>query len=125
MSESLVTSESVAPRKKPRKTAPSKVDLDIVSDETTEVYLEESSLGNDTAPEKSPIPEKNIAKAGGGRKFVYFASGSAYVTKSGFRFSADKRIYEIDEKEADHLLSLENFRLPDQLELEEYYKENN
>jgi len=27
--------------------------------------------------------------------------------------------------EADHLLSLDNFRLPSQLELEDYYKENN
>lgn len=125
MNESLITSESVSPAKKPRKAVASKVNLDIVSDETTEVYFEESSPEQDAAPKKSPIPDRNIAKAGDGRKFVYFATGSAYVTKSGFRFSPEKRINELGADEADHLLSLENFRLPDQLELEEYYKENN
>jgi len=80
-----------------------------------------------TAPkaEKSPVPEKTVAKASTGKKFVYFDSGSAYSTKSGVRFTRDRRIYELDAAEADHLLTLDNFRIPTQLELEDYYKENN
>lgn len=80
-----------------------------------------------TAPkaEKSPVPEKTVAKASTGKKFVYFDSGSAYSTKSGIRFTRDRRIYELDAAEADHLLTLDNFRIPTQLELEDYYKENN
>jgi hypothetical protein len=82
----------------------------------------------DNAPikaEKSPLPEKNVAQPSLGKKFVFFSTGSAYVTKSGVKFTANKRIYEVEDEEADFLLSLENFRLPTQLELEEYYKENN
>lgn len=75
--------------------------------------------------EKSPLPDKSVAKPSSGKKFVFFSSGSAYSTKEGIRFTRDKRIYEIDQEEADHLLSLDNFRLPTQLELEDYYKENN
>lgn len=68
---------------------------------------------------------KPIAVPSAGKKFVFYSSGSGYITRSGFKFTPSKRIYELDESEADHLLKLENFRLPDQLELEEYYKENN
>ena len=75
--------------------------------------------------EKSPVPEKTVAKASAGKKFIYFDSGAAYSTKGGIRFTRENRIYEIEEQEADHLLTLDNFRLPSQLELEEYYKENN
>jgi hypothetical protein len=75
--------------------------------------------------EKSPVPEKTVATASTGKKFVYFDSGAAYSTKSGVRFTRDRRIYELDAAEADHLLTLDNFRIPTQLELEDYYKENN
>jgi hypothetical protein len=68
---------------------------------------------------------KPVATPTEGKKFVFYSSGSGYVTRSGFKFSPTRRIYEIPESEADHLLKLENFRLPDQLELEEYYKEIN
>jgi hypothetical protein len=122
MSESLVTGNNVAPKKKPRKAAAS----GVVEVEAVETAVEDDVVAEESfVAEKSPIPEKNVAKASGGKKFVFFASGSAYVTKSGFRFSSEKRIYELDLEEADHLLSLDNFRLPDQLELEDYYKENN
>jgi hypothetical protein len=75
--------------------------------------------------EKSPVPEKKVAQPSSGKKFIYFASGSAYSTKGGIRFTRENRIYQVEEQEADHLLTLDNFRLPTQLELEDYYKENN
>lgn len=107
MSENIVKSEDVKsePVKKNTKT-------------TSVKEKNNTSDGNENS-------RKKVAKARSGKKFVYFESGSAYVTKSGFRFTRENRIYELDIEEADHLLSLDNFRLPDQLELEDYYKENN
>ena len=61
----------------------------------------------------------DIAVAQPGYKFIYFSSGYGYVTPSGYQFSQEKRIHQIPIEEADHLLTLDNFRLPDQLELEE------
>lgn len=59
-----------------------------------------------------------------GFKFIYFDSGSSYVTSNGYRFSKEQRIHQIPIGEADYLLTLDNFRLPDQLEFEEFAKEN-
>jgi hypothetical protein len=70
-------------------------------------------------------PENLVEKIDNGKKIIFYSSGSGYVTKSGFKFTPQNRIYEIDAEEADRLLNLDNFRLPDQLELEEYYKEKN
>ncbi len=67
--------------------------------------------------------DKPVASAPTGYKFVYFSSGSAYVTTDGRRFTKDHRINLVTEQEAELLLKLPNFRLPDQLELEEYAKE--
>lgn len=78
----------------------------------------------------SPKPEKElnyrdkeVAKAPEGYKFVFFESGVAYVTSDGQKFTKEKRILLLPEQEADHLLSFSNFRLPNQLELEDYSKE--
>lgn len=114
MSENVVKSEDVAPKK---------------VEKTTKTATEKEKVNKDSKTETTEKPKKattkKVAKASSGKKFVYFESGSAYVTKSGFRFTKQNRIYELDIEEADHLLSLDNFRLPDQLELEDYYKENN
>lgn len=108
MTDNIVTSNEVAVKKPSKKKAP-----------RVQAVIEENIIQQE---ESVPQREFNVNPAG--KKFVYFSSGSAYVTKSGYRFSADKRIYELDEEEANALLELDNFRLPDQLELEEYYKEN-
>lgn len=52
-------------------------------------------------------------------KVVVFESGFSYRS-NGLEFTKDNRIQEVSEEQANHLLTLENFRLPDQLELEEY-----
>jgi hypothetical protein len=72
-----------------------------------------------SAPKKQSPNQKKIDT-----KFIYFDSGSAYVTKGGFRFSPENRIYELPIDEADHLLNFDNFRIPNQIEMEQYYKEN-
>lgn len=97
-----------------KQAAPDTVDTEVEAVEETVVKAE-----------KSPVPEKKVATAASGKKFVFFSTGAGYSTKSGVRFTPDRRIYELDAEEADYLLSLENFRLPTQLELEDYYKENN
>lgn len=101
MSENVVTSDKSAPKKtaSPKKKA-----------------------------EPKPIKELNerdrpAAAAPDGYKFVYFSSGSAYVTTDGRRFDKTRRINLVTNNEAEVLLELPNFRLPDQLELEEYAKE--
>lgn len=102
------------PEKKPTKKAPAKsAQKKIISPEPSEL----------PAPQKSDIPEKKVAHAAANKKFVYYSSGAGYTTKSGHRFTPDQRIYEIDIEEAEYLLKLDNFRLPDQIELEDYYKE--
>lgn len=107
MSENVVKSQDVAP-------APAKKAVKTVAPKEK---IEKTNSDEN--------PKRKVAKPKSGKKFVYFDSGSAYVTKSGFRFTRENRIYELDIEEADHLLSLDNFRLPSQLELEDYYKENN
>jgi hypothetical protein len=117
MTDNIVKSEDAAPKKKAApKPAVEKV-------EAVESTVEKESV--ETKPKKSPTPKKKVSTASDGKKFVYFDSGVAYVTKAGFRFTRENRIYEIDNEEADYLLSLTNFRLPTQLELEDHYKENN
>lgn len=117
MSENVVKSSDLP--ESPKKVPAKKVAKKAVAKDVGESI--------DAAPkvEKSPVPKKNVAKASAGKKFIYFDSGSAYSTKSGIRFTRENRIYEIEEEEANHLLTLDNFRLPTQLELEDYYKDNN
>ena len=116
MSENIIKSEDVAPKKVAKTTKPA-TEKEKINDDSNEETVSESK--------KSSVKKKNIAKPSEGKKFVFYSSGAGYVTRSGFRFTPENRIYELDIEEADHLLSLDNFRLPDQLELEDYYKENN
>lgn len=52
-------------------------------------------------------------------KVIIFESGSSY-TSGDYVFTRENPIQEIPEEVANRLLEIENFRLPDQLELEEY-----
>lgn len=114
MSDNIVKSEDAAPKKK---AAPEKKVETTISNS--------DNVDKKAAPKKSPTPKKKVSTASEGKKYIYFESGVAYVTRSGFRFSQQNRIYEIDNEEADFLLTLSNFRLPTQIELEDHYKENN
>lgn len=78
-------------------------------------------------PVKKAAPKKATAKkveptangAKNGFKIVVFESGQSYVSNS-VRFTRENHIQEVPEAEAEILLAIENFRLPDQLEIEEY-----
>lgn len=69
------------------------------------------------APKKAEVSEKGTKE---GFKLIVFESGFSYVSDS-VNFTREDYIQEVPELEADHLLTLENFRLPDQLEIEEYF----
>lgn len=141
MNENVVTSDAVAPKKAPakkaaakkaapKKTAPKKAEFkedakDGDGDGFVQDGTEHERPVEELKAKKSPVKKASVSKASSGKKFIYFDTGTAYVTKDGTRFTRENRIYEIDEEEADFLLTLDNFRLPDQLELEDHYKENN
>ena len=53
-------------------------------------------------------------------KIVIFESGSSY-TSDGIRFTQSNRIQEVTQEVAERLLELDNFRLPNQFEIEDYF----
>lgn len=77
-----------------------------------------------TPKQKKVIKEEKPASpvVKNGKLLIYFESGIAYQTSSGFRFSKEEnRMAEIDAEEATWLLKLPNFRLPSDEEKEFYY----
>lgn len=74
------------------------------------------------APKKEAAKKADAAPKGvkDGHKIIVFESGASYVSNT-VRFTRNNPIQEIPEAEAEILLGLENFRLPDQFEIEEYF----
>ena len=52
-------------------------------------------------------------------RVIIFESGSSYVS-GDIRFTREDNIKEVSEDQANFLLTLDNFRAPNQLELEDY-----
>lgn len=64
--------------------------------------------------EQDVIPdEENI--------IVYFESGASYALLNGLTFTKEKRMFSLPIDEAKRLLSLDNFRLPNDEEKQVYY----
>jgi len=89
---------------------------------------------NSVTTKKINEPKKAVAKKATPKKIlteetitdnetvlVLFESGAGYSTSSGFRFSQRRKMAEVPLEEAKQLLSLENFRLPNDEEKEMYY----
>jgi len=73
---------------------------------------------------KKAAPKKNITEdtiTSNETVLVVFESGAGYSTGSGIRFSQQRKMAEVSLEEAKQLLSLENFRLPNDEEKEMYY----
>jgi hypothetical protein len=66
-----------------------------------------------------PKAEKKDTPAATGLKVIIFESGASYVS-GGIFFTREDNIKEVSEDQADFLLTLDNFRAPNQLELEDY-----
>lgn len=77
------------------------------------------------AAKKSPAKKaaaKKIEKIAqdSGLVVVYFESGASY-NSNGYRFTRQDPFQEVSAEYAEFLFTLDNFRRPDVLELEEYY----
>lgn len=66
--------------------------------------------------EVQDIPEVVLVKD---YKLVLFESGASYNSE-GYRFTQENRMQEVPVELADRLLQLDNFRVPNQYEIEEY-----
>lgn len=91
------------------------------------VVTTETAAPKKKAPAKKPAAKKTIEEQApqientGERVLIYFESGAAYITGSGFRFSRSEPMGEVSFEEANTLLRLPNFRLPSDEEKEMYY----
>lgn len=74
--------------------------------------------------EKPKVIKKSVDlsdnKSNNGKMIIVFESGAGYLTKSGFKFTQQNKIAELDYKEAVLLLQLDNFRLPNDEEKQNY-----
>jgi len=99
MTDNVVTSSSLDaedPKKKPAKKAVPK-----------------------KAAVKKVEAEKETSTVSEDKVYVFFESGVAY-NSGNLRFTRDNPLQAVTPEQAELLLSLDNFRRPDQLELEEY-----
>lgn len=104
--DNVVTSESLLPQKKvaaKKPAAPKKKIVDEVIDEDSAVVESVNFKNNEQ------------------RVLLYFESGAGYVTSSGFKFTRIQPMGEVSSNEANSLLRLPNFRLPNDEEKEMYY----
>lgn len=80
------------------------------------------------APAKKTATKKEVAKkesdevtevSNDGLKVIVFETGYSYIS-GDICFTKENNIQEVTEEQANFLLTLDNFRLPDQIELEDY-----
>jgi hypothetical protein len=79
----------------------------------------EKTVAKKAVAKKVAPKEKVASEIAPNMKVVIFESGFSYVS-GDIIFSREDSIKEVTEETAEFLLTLDNFRLPDQLELEEY-----
>lgn len=75
-----------------------------------------------TATKKTAAKKADVQKAttGDGLRIVVFENGASY-SANGLRFTKDNRIQAVPEADAERLLELDNFRLPSQEEVDNYF----
>lgn len=72
-----------------------------------------------TPAKKAAQPKEKAVLISSDTKVIVFESGYSY-TSGDFFFTRENPIQEVPVDVADRLLELDNFRLPDQIELEDY-----
>lgn len=73
------------------------------------------------APKKAPASTSaSQPETKDGFRVVVFESGASY-SSGDYRFTQDNKIQEVPSDIADLLLSIDNFRLPTQEEVDEYF----
>jgi hypothetical protein len=97
--------------------------IDNMTEEKDSVTTKKINEPKKTVAKKA-APKKNITEdtiTSNETVLVVFESGAGYSTGSGIRFSQKRKMAEVSLEEARQLLSLENFRLPNDEEKEMYY----
>ena len=117
--ETSVTSEKI---NKPKKAVAKKA---VAKKVTEPVKFKEDAVDGDGdgVVQEGTVHERPVQETitSNGTVLVLFESGAGYSTSSGFRFSQRRKMAEVPLEEAKQLLSLENFRLPNDEEKEMYY----
>jgi hypothetical protein len=96
---------------------------DVTSGKAEKNAVKKAPAKKAAAPKAKAEKKQDEVKAEvtpSGKIVVVFESGASYVSNDT-RFTREDNIKEVSESEAAFLLTLENFRLPDQLELEDYF----
>lgn len=86
---------------------------------------------NPDKSDKKATPKKAVQKKPATKKeqpiiipedgvLIIFESGASY-SSNGLRFTRENPIQKVSNEDAEFLLTLDNFRRPDALEVEEYY----
>lgn len=106
MTDNIVTSKSTSAQEaKPVKKAPAKKAVAKTKAENTEDTTESLEV-------KAP-------KGSGSLNLIIFESGASY-SANGLRFTRQENIQEVSDEDFAFLLTLDNFRQADPLEVEEY-----
>ena len=94
----------------------------VTSADVTSAPKEEKNTAKKAPAKKAAAKTKATEKTenvANGYKVIIFETGSSFVS-GDVRFTREDCIKELPEDEANRLLEFENFRLPNQLELEDY-----
>jgi hypothetical protein len=117
--ETSVTSEKInKPKKAVSKKAVAKKVTEPVEFKEDAVDGDGDGVVQDGTVHERPVQETITSN---GTVLVLFESGAGYATGSGFHFSQQNKMAEVPVEEAKHLLSFDNFRLPNDEEKEMYY----
>jgi hypothetical protein len=94
----------------------------IKSTDVTSAKAETNTVKKAPAKKAAAKPKagKAVITATSGLKVIIFECGASYVS-GDLSFTREDNIKEVPEDQADFLLTLENFRAPNQIELEEFY----
>ena len=111
MTDNIVTSKSTSAQEaKPVKKAPAKKAV-----AKTKIEKEDTENSIEVEEVVSSVSSKKV----GSLNLIIFESGASY-SANGLRFTRQDNIQEVSDEDFAFLLTLENFRQADPLEIEEY-----
>lgn len=81
---------------------------------------EKKAVAKKAAPKKTAPKKESTTPISEDKILIIFESGASY-SSGDITFTRENPIQEISREQAEFLLTLDNFRRPDALEIEEYY----
>lgn len=82
---------------------------------------EKKTTKKTTATKKEAVKKEDKPQSSDGKVLILFESGASY-SSGDVRFTRENPIQEVTNDQAEFLLTLDNFRMPDPLEVEDYLK---